>query len=60
MHFKKILTGQDRFEGMYLWKPVKKKFLCFWVRRGEDMWLDDYGFIQVKGNLYRYVEPSSA
>lgn len=53
MYFKRIRKGSGRFQGMYLWKPVKK-FLFFWVRRGEDMWLDDHGFVHIKDNLYRY------
>lgn len=38
----------------YLWMPVKRFLGIFWIQSGELMWLDDYGFRHVRGNLYQY------
>ena len=47
-YYKKIKVGTGIYNGMYLWKPVKK-FLWFWVedKSKSEFWLDDFGFEKI-------------
>ena len=43
----KMIKSPRRPNGYALWKPVRK-FLCFWIRNGENFYLDMHGFKKVK------------
>lgn len=47
-YYKKLRAGEGRFQGMFLWQPMKK-VLFFYVpdRSQKSFWLDDYGFEKV-------------
>jgi len=43
--YKKLRSGDGRFQGMYLWQEVKK-FLFFTIPTNNIFWLDDMDFIK--------------
>lgn len=48
--YAKIKTGTDRFEGMFLWQPMKKGLFSFVPDESkEPFWLDDSGFEKYGG-----------